>query len=1389
MANIIITVPQNHICIYRSRDGSDFNVYYPSTTTTITDYYGGEIEIINLDNFPVSRPSVMTSDEVNTLRGYNEQWVEEESDFTIWYTNEKYHYFYDTVSEQGSWSMVWTGCNGKYRTIRQSDYLSEFTLSSISAINTSKIVSIEYWPNTITEMQFSGCHHLRKIPTIFPTSLIHMNNTFNGCYSLTNSEGFIIPSGVQNMDTAFNGCTSLTGAIQINANPESYGDCFFETKFPIYLCGNSNLLSSIAATSTNSNVTVVSTLAGTQWTFIDNITSFSNISGNLNYVINNTSYTSISISKNNNISINATNSSGTTNLYNNSWVLDSYRTIEIVGGSLCTNNNFITWLYSNSTPYFGNTIYWSYDSATTSLKISSSQLPTTTNNGSFSLYAPLLDDVQTKHFLSDGTYVETGGELYVPWGNYTSSITSVSVSNLSPIYMDEWFDGGSNITTWNFSNVFFSNCVSFKFTFQLCNSVPDVLCIMCTKAATTLRGTFYSYTGTYLELNSWDTSNVTSLYRVFFNCANITQLDLSSWDTSSVIDMSQTFNQLLSATSLDVSTWDTSNATTFYCTFRRCEVVKNLDVSNWDTSNVTNMAQTFNGVNSILELDLSGWNTSKVTTLNSTFSSYYTTTPEKQLASLDVSTWDTSNVTDMSSSFFGCRNLRSLDISNWDTSSVTTMCKMFYSADKTSGMKLLHLNVSNWDVSNVQDMSYLFYGCENLSELNVANWNTSSVTNLYATFYNCYGISYLPIENWDTSNVVNMSAVFGNYPYGLSTLKSIDLSRWNTSKVTDMSLLFQQCNLLSDVKLSGIDTSKVTTFKNLFYRCENLSELDLMSFDTSSCTNTDYAFYKCSTLRTINIGVKEWDISNVTSSTNMFLNCNNLIGAISYDANNIDVNYANSTTGYFTNPELNSSLVVKTSNNWVEGFGRVKVDGTWKRILKTYIKANNEWKIKYSFDISFISNAPSGTSISNMPSNTTIHSTSYTIPSNVPVCSDSDYVFLGWGYVNSAGESDNWNDPDDSISVASNIHLYAQWYNLSNLEVKLTSCMEAPSSTTTLGDFSNPSATSGKITTKKLSNGSASCTVSQSGYTVVANVGYEESNQYCTIYGANMGGTVYARNTSNGDTTRTSTITKYGLGVKNRTGTSNPTGDLNDRILALIQKSEVCLRYSDLTVQSSAAANATATDIANYSMTTTNTKEGYSYICPVGYTSGGSWAYLAVLTFRKNSSTSTYLKFRNKSGGSSTKFSVVTHGLFAKVRTSTTTSYTPDVTTYGTKGKANYVKIKELEQVYLQSHVYTDFSYVSSGAKSGATGNYSTVTFDYTPPENTKVIGSAGFYYNSGYCSPAGEHLSAYCTTSTITFYGQNHGNYSKSDKKWYSPSGASGTYHILLAKVNNKTI
>ena len=51
MPKIIITVPQNHICIYRSRDGTEFNVYYLSITTIITDNSGGGLEHNNLQPY------------------------------------------------------------------------------------------------------------------------------------------------------------------------------------------------------------------------------------------------------------------------------------------------------------------------------------------------------------------------------------------------------------------------------------------------------------------------------------------------------------------------------------------------------------------------------------------------------------------------------------------------------------------------------------------------------------------------------------------------------------------------------------------------------------------------------------------------------------------------------------------------------------------------------------------------------------------------------------------------------------------------------------------------------------------------------------------------------------------------------------------------------------------------------------------------------------------------------------------------------------------------------------------------------------------------------------------------------------------------------------------
>jgi surface protein len=45
-----------------------------------------------------------------------------------------------------------------------------------------------------------------------------------------------------------------------------------------------------------------------------------------------------------------------------------------------------------------------------------------------------------------------------------------------------------------------------------------------------------------LDISGWDTSNVTSMYAMFFYCKSLEYLDVSSWDTSKVTDIGCIFN-------------------------------------------------------------------------------------------------------------------------------------------------------------------------------------------------------------------------------------------------------------------------------------------------------------------------------------------------------------------------------------------------------------------------------------------------------------------------------------------------------------------------------------------------------------------------------------------------------------------------------------------------------------------------------------------------------------------------------------------------------------------------------------------------------------------------------------------------------------------------------
>ena len=88
-----------------------------------------------------------------------------------------------------------------------------------------------------------------------------------------------------------------------------------------------------------------------------------------------------------------------------------------------------------------------------------------------------------------------------------------------------------------------------------------------------MAGIFTGSTMLSLDLSNFDTSNVTSTNRMFYNCRALTSLDLSSFDTSNATSMSFMFYNCRALTSLDLSSFDTSNVTSMSFIFYNCNSV------------------------------------------------------------------------------------------------------------------------------------------------------------------------------------------------------------------------------------------------------------------------------------------------------------------------------------------------------------------------------------------------------------------------------------------------------------------------------------------------------------------------------------------------------------------------------------------------------------------------------------------------------------------------------------------------------------------------------------------------------------------------------------------------------------------------------------------------
>ena len=315
---------------------------------------------------------------------------------------------------------------------------------------------------------------------------------------------------------------------------------------------------------------------------------------------------------------------------------------------------------------------------------------------------------------------------------------------------------------------------------------------------------------TEMDISNLDTSNVTNMRGMFYNCSGLTSLDVTGFDTSKVTDMTDMFAGCRSLTTLDVSGFDTSKVTRMEGMFAGCSSLTNLDVTNFDTSNVIYMSRMFIACSNIKTIDLTGFNTSNVTKMNNMFNGC------DSLTSIDVSGFNTSKVTRMEAMFCNCYSLTNLDVTNFDTSKVTDMTEMFASCSN-----LKNLDVSGFNTSEVTSMRSMFNGCSNLTNLDVSGFDTSKVTNMSDMFNNCSGLTSLDVTGFNTSKVTNMESIFS----GCENITNLDLSGWETSSATTMRRMFSNCSSLKTLDISNFDTRNVENFEHFFYKDRNLSSI------------------------------------------------------------------------------------------------------------------------------------------------------------------------------------------------------------------------------------------------------------------------------------------------------------------------------------------------------------------------------------------------------------------------------------------------------------------------------------------------------------------------------------------------------------------------------------
>lgn len=352
---------------------------------------------------------------------------------------------------------------------------------------------------------------------------------------------------------------------------------------------------------------------------------------------------------------------------------------------------------------------------------------------------------------------------------------------------------------------------------------------------------FSGYTGlTSLRFDSFvDTSEVTSMYAMFYNCTALERLDLNNFDTGRVVDMGYMFAKCAALERLDIDNFDTSAVTSMNYMFYNTEsLMKMMPGDGFVIGDGCDTANMFDNClwairNGLTEAPEGG---------DSGDESAGGADSDGEASNEGGSDEGSSNegASDEGASDEGGSNgeaAQSPGLLRDDTLSDEEYAALggYVLGSDLPRASVLSVNFADsladapegaWDVSADGSGSVLAWAAPNgeMYDLTIAGNGGVRLGGCVLLFSNYLNLESLRFNGCaDSSEVTSMQAMFLNCP----KLRELDLSGIDTAQVEDMAFMFAFCTSLESLDLGGFDTARVTCFDYMLCGTENLRNLNL----------------------------------------------------------------------------------------------------------------------------------------------------------------------------------------------------------------------------------------------------------------------------------------------------------------------------------------------------------------------------------------------------------------------------------------------------------------------------------------------------------------------------------------------------------------------------------